>query len=338
MRAHRARSAVRRLAVLGLGLGLGLWLAGTWGLAVAQEGPYPQKPLRFVVPLTAGGPTDTLARIVATPLALKLKQPILVDDRPGAGGNIAAEFVARSPADGYTLFVAGNGALAINPSIYRKIGYDPLKDFAPVAQLASAPYVLAVNAKVPVSTVRELIAYAKANPGKLNFGAVQGSGSHLAMELFARMAGVKMTLIPYKGAAPATNDLVAGQIDVSFASTPVVMPHVKAGRLKALGVTSRARIAQLPEVPTIAESGLPGYEATVWYGVAAPAGTPAAIVEQLSRQIAEVVHDKEVHERMLANDFDPGVTTPAQFGAYMKSEYDKWARVVKDAGVRAPDE
>ena len=320
---------------------LGLCLAGVAGSALAQAsgqaGAWPQKPLRFIVPLTAGGPTDMLARIVGTPLSDRLRQPLLVDNRPGASGNIAAEYVAHSPADGYTLFFAGNGALAINPSIYRKPGYDLFKDFTPVAQVGSSSYLLAVNARLPVSTLAEFIAYAKAHPGKLNYGAVQGSGSHLATELFSTMAGVKMTLIPYKGMGPATNDLVAGQIDLSFSSLPGAMPHVKSGKLKALAITSKARNPQLPEVPAIGEV-LQGYEATVWYGIVAPTGTPPAVVSLLSQQVADIVRTREVRDRMVANDFEPVPTTPAQFGAFIKSEYDKWAKVAKDASVIAPDE
>jgi tripartite-type tricarboxylate transporter receptor subunit TctC len=234
---------------------------------------YPVKPIRLLNPLAAGGPTDILSRMVAQPLSESLGKQIVVDNRPGASGNIAAEMAAKSPPDGYTLFVAGSGNFAINPSLFSKLSYDPVRDFAPVALLATAPYLVAVHPAVQAGSVKELIALAKAKPGALNYGAVTGNGAHLATELFNTAAGIKMVHIPYKGAVLATSDVLSGLIQVTFASTPGAMPHVKTGKLRALGITSAKRATALPDLPTVAET-IPGFEATVWYGIAAPAGTP----------------------------------------------------------------
>ncbi len=230
--------------------------------AHAQQ-PYPAKTLRLVVPLVAGGPTDILARLIAQPLSEKLSQQVVVENRPGAGGNIGAEMVAKSAPDGYTLFMGTSGPMSINISLYPKLGYDPLRDFAPVILAASAPFAVVVHPSLPVSNIKQLIALTKARPDQLNFGAVPGNAAHLATELFKSMAGVQMVFVPYKAATPANTDLVAGQIQLSFASTPGAMPLVKAGRLKALAISSAKRITKLPDLPTIAESGVAGYEASV---------------------------------------------------------------------------
>jgi tripartite-type tricarboxylate transporter receptor subunit TctC len=287
------------------------------------------------VSLAAGGPTDILARFIAQPLSEKLGQPVIVDNRPGAGGNIGAELVAKSPADGYTLFMGTSGPLSINSSLYEKLGYDPLRDFAPITMVASAPFLVAANPAVPAKSLKELIALAKQKPGKLNYGAVPGNASHLATELFKSMAGVDIVHIPYKGAAPANNDLIAGQIDLSFASTPGVLAYVRSGKLKALAVSGRKRLTQLPDVPTIAESGLTGYEASVWYGIVAPAHTPRDIVMRLNSEITKIVQDQGTRERMIAADFDPAVSTPEQFGTFIRSETAKWRKVVSISGARA---
>lgn len=307
--------------------------------AVAAQAPakgdaYPTKPIRLIVPLTAGGPTDIAARIVAVPLSEALGQQVIVDNRPGAGGNIGADLAAKSPPDGYTLFMGTSGPLAINASLYPSLPYNPLKDFAPIIQTASAPFVVIVNPAVPAHNMKELIALAKAKPGQLNYGSVPGSASHLSTELFKLMAGVNVVHIPYKGAAPATTDVIAGQIQMSFASTPGAVPMVKAGKVKPLAVTSAKRVAKLPDVPTVAESALPGYEASVWYGVVAPAGTPRDIVQRLNMEIARIVADPVHRERMLAADFEPTTSTPEQFAAFIKSETAKWAKVVKASGAR----
>jgi len=302
--------------------------------AQAEKGAYPVKPIRLIVPLTAGGPTDTLARIVATPLSESLGQQVIIDNRPGAGGNIGAELVAKSPPDGYTLFMGTSGPLSINSSLYPKLAFDPIRDFAPVILAASAPFIVIVHPSVPANNMKELIALAKAKPGQLNYGSVPGSASHLSTELFKMTAGVNIVHIPYKGAAPATTDVMAGQIQLSFASTPGSIPVVKAGKVKALAVTSAKRIAKLPDVPTIAEAALPGYEASVWYGVVAPARIPREIVQRLNTEIARIVAEPANRERMLAADFEPTTSTPEQFAAFIKSETAKWGKVVKASGAK----
>jgi tripartite-type tricarboxylate transporter receptor subunit TctC len=311
---------------------LAITLAAT-GLAHAQN--YPTKTIRLVVPLVAGGPTDLLARLIAQPLGERLGQQVIVDNRPGAGGNIGAEMVAKSPADGYTLFMGTSGPMSINVSIYSKIGYHPARDFAPVVLAASAPFVVVVHPALPVSNIKQLITLIKSKPGQLNFGAVPGNAAHLATELFKSAAALDMVFVPYKGAAPANTDLVAGHIQLSFASTPGAMPLVKAGRLKALAISSAKRIPKLPDLPTISESGVPGYEASVWYGIAAPAKTPPEIVARLYKESAAVLQDRATLDKMDANDFVLTVMNPEQFGAYIRSEIEKWGKVVKATGARA---
>src|SRR6267143_294276 len=296
---------------------------------------YPSKALKIVVPLAAGGPTDILARIVAQPLSQRLGQPVIIDNRPGAGGNIGAELVAKSSADGYTLFMGTSGPLSINSSLYEKLSYDPLRDFVPIILVASAPFVVAINPSIPAKSFKDLIALARQTPGKLNYGSVPGSASHLATELFKNMAGVDILHIPYKGAAPATNDLISGEIELSFASTPGALPHIKAGRLRALAVTSPKRLAQLPDVPTIAESGLTGYEASVWYGLVAPANTPREIVMRLNSESTQIIQERGTRERMMSSDFDPVGSTPEQFGKFIQSETIKWGGIVKSKRIRA---
>jgi tripartite-type tricarboxylate transporter receptor subunit TctC len=311
-------------------------LAATSAFAQSDKpAAYPTKPIRLIVPLTAGGPTDIAARIVAAPLGDALGQQVIVDNRPGAGGNIGADLAAKSPPDGYTLFMGTSGPLAINSSLYPSLPFNPIKDFAPVIQTASAPFVVIVNPAVPARNMKELIALAKAKPGQLNYGSVSGSASHLSTELFKLMAGVNMVHIPYKGAAPATTDVIAGQIQLSFASTPGSVPMVKAGKVKPLGVTSAKRVAKLPDVPTVAESAVPGYEASVWYGVVAPAGTPRDIVQRLNQEIARILANPTHHDRMTSADFEPTTSTPEQFAAFIKSETAKWAKVVKASGAHA---
>jgi tripartite-type tricarboxylate transporter receptor subunit TctC len=257
-----------------------------------------------------------------------------VDNRPGAGGNIGADIVAKSPPDGYTLFMGTSGPLSINSSLYAKLPFDPIRDFAPIILAASAPFVVIVHPSVAANNMKELIALARAKPGQLNYGSVPGSASHLSTELFKMMANVNIVHIPYKGAAPATTDVLAGQIQLSFASTPGSVPVVKAGKVKALAVSSAKRIAKLPDVPTIAESALPGYEASVWYGIVAPARTPHEIVQRLNHEAARIVADPAHRERMIAADFEPTTSTPEQFAAFIRSETTKWAKVVKASGAK----
>jgi len=308
-------------------------LAGAASAADKGAG-YPTKPVRLIVPLTAGGPTDILARVIAVPLGEAIGQQVIVDNRPGAGGNIGADIAAKSPPDGYTLFMGTSGPLAINSSLYPSLPFDPIRDFAPIILTASAPFVVIVHPSVAANNVKERIARAKAKPGQLNYGSVPGSASHLSTELFKVMAGVNIVHIPYKGAAPATTDVIAGQVQLSFASTPGSMPVVKANKVKALAVTSAKRIAKLPDVPTIAESALPGYEGSVWYGVVTPSKTPRDIVQRLNKEIARIVAQPTQRDRMTAADFEPTTSTPEQFAAFVKSETAKWGKVVKASGAK----
>lgn len=305
------------------------------GAALAQPAAYPTKTVRLVVPLVAGGPTDILARLIAQPLGERLGQAVVVDNRPGAGGNIGAELVAKSPPDGHTLFMGTSGPISINISLYPKLGYDPLRDFAPIILAASAPFAVVVHPALPASNLKQLIALVKSRPGQLNYGAVPGNAAHLATELFKSMAGLEMVFVPYKGAAPANTDLVAGQIQLSFASTPGAMPLVKAGRLKALAISSAKRIAKLPDLPTIAESGVAGYEASVWYGIVAPAKTPPEIIARLYKESAAILQDRASRDKMDANDFEATTLNPEQFGAFIRSEIAKWGKVVKATGTKA---
>jgi tripartite-type tricarboxylate transporter receptor subunit TctC len=325
---------IRHVLFMACAAGAGMVTIAGISAAADKGNAYPTKPVRLIVPLTAGGPTDILARIVAIPLAEPLGQQVIVDNRPGAGGNIGADIAAKSPPDGYTLFMGTSGPLAINSSLYSKLPFDPIRDFAPIVLVASAPFVVIVHPSVAANNVKELIALAKAKPGQLNYGSVPGSASHLSTELFKLMAGVNIVHIPYKGAAPATTDVIAGQIQVSFASTPGSMPVVKAGKVKALAVTSAKRIGKLPDVPTIAESALAGYEGSVWYGVVAPAKTPREIVQRLNNEIAHIVAQPVHRDRMIASDFEPTTSTPEQFGTFIKSETAKWAKVVKASGAK----
>lgn len=306
----------------------------TANLSYAQTTAYPAKTVRLIVPLVAGGPTDLLARLIAQPVGERLGQHMIVDNRPGAGGNIGAEMVAKSPPDGYTLFMGTSGPMSINVSVYPKLGYHPVRDFAPIVLAASAPFAVVVHPSLPVSNIKGLIALVKSKPGQLNYGAVPGNAAHLATELFKSSANLDMTFIPYKGAAPANTDLVAGQIQLSFASTPGAMPFVKAGRLKALAISSAKRIAKLPNLPTISESGVPGYEAVVWYGIVAPAKTPTEIIARIYKESAAVLQDRATRGKMEDQDFVPTVLGPEQFGMHIRSEIEKWGKVVKATGAQ----
>lgn len=306
----------------------------TANLTCAQTTAYPTKTVRLIVALVAGGPTDLLARLIAQPVGERLGQHMIVDNRPGAGGNIGAEMVAKSPPDGYTLFMGTSGPMSINVSVYPKLGYHPVRDFAPIVLAASAPFAVVVHPSLPVSNIKGLIALVKSKPGQLNYGAVPGNAAHLATELFKSSANLDMTFIPYKGAAPANTDLVAGQIQLSFASTPGAMPFVKAGRLKALAISSAKRIAKLPNLPTISESGVPGYEAVVWYGIVAPAKTPTEIIARIYKESAAVLQDRATRDKMEDRDFVPTVLGPEQFGMHIRSEIEKWGKVVKATGAQ----
>ena len=318
------------------------WIGWTAVLALmlatagASAQGYPTKPIRLVVPYPAGGPLDIMARAIGQKLTEAWKQPVVVDNRAGAGGNIGADFVAKSAPDGYTLLMGAVATHAINPSLYSKIPYDPVKDFAPVALVAQVPNILVVNPAVPAKTVSELIALARAKPGTLNFGSGStGSTGHLAGELFNTMAGVKMVHIPYKGAAPATADLLGGQVQLMFDNLASALPNVKAGKLRALAVTTLARSAAIPGLPTIAESGLAGFDLTTWFGLLVPAGTPPEIVARLNAEIVRALEAKDMRERLEKMGAEPlSNNTPEHFAAFIRSEAAKYARVVKDSGAR----
>jgi len=305
------------------------------GHALAQAPAYPSKPIRLVVPFPPGGATDILAREVGQKLTEAWGQSVIVDNRPGAGGNIGAELVAKAAPDGYTLLMGTVGTHAINASLYAKLPYDHIKDFAPVILVAGVPNVLVVNPALPVGTVGELIAYAKANPGKLNFASSgNGTSIHLSGELFKVMAGVDMTHVPYKGSAPAVQDLIAGQVQLMFDNLPPSLPQIKAGKLRALAVTSATRAAALPDVPTMAESGLPGFEASSWFGILAPAGTPSTIVAKLNAEVAKWLATPEAKEKLSKQGANAAGGSPDDFARHIAAETTKWAKVVKDSGAK----
>jgi tripartite-type tricarboxylate transporter receptor subunit TctC len=301
--------------------------------AGAQAQGFPSKPIRIVVPFPPGGGTDVVARTVAPTMSEALGQPVVVENRAGAGGNIGTEFVARSPADGYTLIVA-SASSAINTTLVKGLTWDLKRDFAPVALLVLNQHILAAHPSLRASNVRELIALAKEKPGQVTYASYgNGSSAHLAAELFKLMAGVDLLHVPYKGAAPAVNDLVGGQVNVMFVDVAAVLPHLKSGRLKALGIGSARRFEGLPDVPTISESGVPGFEAGGFLGLEAPAGTPAQAIAALNAAANKALARPEVHERFLALASVPVGGTPAQFGERIGVEIDKWAKVIRAANI-----
>jgi tripartite-type tricarboxylate transporter receptor subunit TctC len=305
------------------------WLALFAQIALAQD--YPHKPIKMITPYPPGGPTDVLARAISQKLSEKLGQPIVIDNRPGASGMIGADLVAKAPPDGYTL-LANASIHVINPSLYKSPPYDAIKDFAPVSLIAEVPLVVVVNANLGVKTVKELIAKAKASP--LNFASSgNGSAPHLAGEAFKIATGVDMQHIPYKGSGPAITDLIGGQVSLMFDSLPSSMPHIKSGRLVAIAVTTKKRSSALPNVPTVAESGVPGFDVSTWYGIWAPAATPPAIVHRVSSEVAAVVRIPEVRARLAELGAEAVGNTPEEFTAYNRSELTKWAKIVKDSGA-----
>ena len=296
---------------------------------------WPAKPIRYIVPFPPGGATDIIARAVAGEISKTLGQQVVIDNRGGAGGNIGTDIVAKAAPDGYTILMGTVGTHGINVSLYSKLPYDAVRDFAPVTLVATVPNVLVVHPSVPVKSVKELIAYAKANPGKLNFASSgNGTSIHLSGELFKTMTGVSMVHIPYKGSAPALADLLGGQADLMFDNLPPSLPHIKSGRLHALAVTTARRSAVMPDLPTMAEAGVPGYESGSWFGVLAPAGTPKDIVNRLNAEIVKALAVPEIRERLQAQGAEPVGNTPEQFAAFIRSEITKWAKVVKDSGAK----
>ena len=298
-------------------------------LATAQN-------VRFVVGFTPGGPSDILARALGAKLADTLGQPVVVENRPGAGGNLAAEVVAKSTPDGNTWLLGNNSILATNAALYSRLGYDPVKDFAPVALVGIQPNMLVVHPSVPAHSVAELIAYAKQHPGKLNYASTgAGVASHLSAELFKAMAGVDMVHVPYKGAQPALTDVIAGQCQVMFATSASAIPYVKAGRLRALAVTTAKRSPSLPDLPTISEAGVPGFESITWHGVVVPSQTPAPVVDRLNRAINTALGQHDLRERLEGLGVEVAGGSPQDFAAYIAREIPKWTKVVKDSGAKA---
>ena len=299
----------------------------------AQAG-YPTKPVTIVVPFAAGGTTDILARIIGQALTTELGQSVIVDNRAGAGGNIGGALAAKAPADGYTLFMGTVGTHAINASLYKKMPFDPIKDFAPLTRVANVPNLLVANPAQPYKTVKELIAYAKANPGKVNFGSSgNGSSIHLSGELFKSLARVDMVHVPYKGSAPAVTDLLGNQIGIMFDNMPSAIQHVRSGKLVPIAVTTAKRSPELPNVPTIAEAGVPGYEATSWFGMFAPAGTPAPVLARLNAALVKVLAQPDVKKKINEQGAETYSETPAQFAAFIQAESVKWGKVVKESGA-----
>jgi tripartite-type tricarboxylate transporter receptor subunit TctC len=297
--------------------------------------PYPSKPIKMIVAFNAGGATDIIARIVSQKLSESLGQTVIVDNRPGATGIVGTEMVAKSAPDGYTLLMVTAGTHAINASLFKNLPYDPVKDFVHINFTATAPNVLIVNNSVPANSVKDLIKLAKEKPGQLTFGSA-GSGStlHLSGELFKSMAGVDITHVPYKGGAPAMTDMLGERLTMMFDSISQAVPHIKAGKVRALAVTSAKRSQSLPDVPTIAEAGVPGYESTAWFGVVAAASTPKEIVTKLNTEINKALADPEVKEKLLALGTEPVGGTPEQFTAHVTAEVAKWAKVVEASGAK----
>ena len=316
---------ILRIGALGAMLVIG-------GSALAQA--FPTKPIRFVAAFPAGGPSDIVARAMAKRMSEVLGQPVIVDNRTGAGGNIGAEAVAKAPPDGYTVLLGGSYVI-IAPALYLKPPFDPIRDFAPIGLIVSNQYVLVTHPSVPARSVRDLIKVAKAQPGKLNYASTgPGSPPRLAGELFKSMAGVDMVNISYKGATPALIDMIGGHIDVYFGGISGTLPPIASNKIRPLAVTSTKRSSQLPEIPTVAEAALPGYDITTWFGLLAPAGTPREIVNKLNAVIIGIVNEKEMTNYLIGQGVDPVTNTPDQFAAYIKNEVPKFAKIVKAAGIQ----
>jgi len=302
-------------------------------VALAQA--YPTKAIHLIVGVPPGGTTDVIARLISPKLSAQLGQQVIVENRAGAGGNIGAEFVVKSPPDGHTIYLGPIGTMSINSSLYPHMTWDTLRDFAPISQLTSIPQMLVVHPSVPANDVGQLIALAKSRPGQLNFASASaGSATHLAAELFKSMSGTNIVHIPYKGSGPAMIDLLGGQVSMMFEQIVTALPPVRQGKLRALGVTTLKRSPVAMDIPTIAEAGLPGYDVTTWHGLFAPAATPRNIVNRLSNETAKALQSKDINEKFLAQGADPVSSTPEQFVAFLKVEIAKWAKVVKESGAK----
>ncbi|HEX2117483.1 MAG TPA: tripartite tricarboxylate transporter substrate binding protein [Alphaproteobacteria bacterium] len=320
------RRACLRLAMVGFGLAIGL-------PAAAQS--FPSKPVRIVVPQTPGGASDALARIIAQKLNDKWRQPVVVENKPGAGGNIGTELVAKSPADGYTLLMSYAGTQAINPSLYASLPYDSVKDFAPVATLATVPFVLIVNKNFAATDLKQFLSLAREKPDQIVYGSAgNGSVNHLLGVMVSMESNVRLMHVPYRGAAPALTDLMSGQIQAVFTSLPSVIGHIREGAVRPLAVTAAKRAGAAPDVPTIAEAGVPGFDVNPWFGLLAPAGTPAAIVRQINGDVAAALREKDTIERFTGQGAEPLITTPEQFLALLQADVEKWGKVVKASGAK----
>ena len=302
----------------------------------AGQDAYPNKPIRMIAPYPPGGASDIIARLLGQKLLADWGQQVVVDNRPGANGGIGCELAARSPADGYTLLVGNMTPIAANPSLYRKLPYDSIRDFAGVSLVAAGPNVLVVNPSLPFKSVKELVAFGKANPNKLNFGSGgAGSPAHLAGELFKILTGVSMTHVPYKGTVLSVSDLIAGQVQLVFSDAPPALPHVKSGKLRALAVTGAKRTPLMPDLPTVAEAGVPGFELDNWWGILVPAKTPKNLVNRINTELVKVMQLADVKERFGSLGVEAIHSTPAQFDAYIKAEYAKLAKIIQASGARA---
>jgi tripartite-type tricarboxylate transporter receptor subunit TctC len=311
-------------------------LIGAVSTALAQADGYPTRPIRFIAANSPGGGLDITARAIAPKLTAALGQQVIVDNRAGAAGSVASELVAKSQPDGYTIMVGSIGGLAVNTHLYKNLGYNPLRDHAAITWATSGSNVLVVHPTVQAKSVKELIALAKAQPGKLTYGSSgAGNAGHLAGELFNGMAGVNMVHIPYKGGAPAMLDLLAGRIQLIFSSAPTAVPQVKNGKIRGLAVTTARRSVVLPDLPTVAEAGVPGFEADNWYGVVTVAKTPPAIIKRLNAELVKALHMPDVKQLLLTQGLEVRTSTPQEFAAYIRSEYEKWAKVIKAAGIVA---
>jgi tripartite-type tricarboxylate transporter receptor subunit TctC len=302
--------------------------------AAAQAQPYPNRPIKIIVPFGPGGFTDVAARILQKELAPAIGQPIVIENRPGAGSTIGTDAVAKAQPDGYTLVMIST-AHVISPHLYKQMPYDPIRDFTPVMKLAEGPYVLVVHPSLPAKSVAELVALAKAQPGTIDYASSgNGSAQHLVGALFTTMAGVNLNHVPYKGSNQAMNDVLGGQVKVSFVGVPNALPKLHSGKLKALGVSTGKRYAELPDVPTIAEAGVPGYDATIWLGLLAPPGTPREIVQKVNAEITRVLSQPEAKKLMASAGVDVATSTPEEFGKLMQSELDRWGKVVRETGAQ----
>lgn len=303
-------------------------------VAGAQAQTYPEKPVRLIVPYAPGGNADTLARVISQRLGQLLEQQVIVDNRPGANALIGTELASKAPPDGYTLLFIASGH-AVNPGVYPKLAFDPVKDFTPIGFVGSTPLILAVTGALPAKSVKDLLALARARPGELSYASAgNGSSAHLAGALFNSIGRVNILHVPYKATQQALIDVTTGQVQVTYPSTSALLPHMKAGKLRGLAVTSRERSALVPELPTMQQAGVPGYEATIWTGMLAPARTPQAIVTKLNSSILQVMQTREVSDRFAALGADSTTSTPAAFGKFISDEIVKWAKVIKEAGVR----